>query len=174
MVEIKLYKSPWRAVKLILLCSIFVVTGIFLLETDSPKWIAWMSIGFFGLGYPVGLFHLFDRRPQIVINEIGLLDRTTHNDYINWNIMRGAYLIDIHRQKFVCLLVDEQFEPSKKRGKVAKSLVDLNKSIGAQELNISLGQIVIDEIKFTEFVKKMITAEPTRRIKELKEAELKR
>ena len=101
--DIKLYKSPWRAIKLILLCSIFVFGGIFLLtNTDSPKWVAWLNIGFFGLGYPVGLFHLLDRRPQIIINEIGIFDRTTYKDFINWDVIKGAYPIDFGAE--ICML----------------------------------------------------------------------
>jgi hypothetical protein len=167
--DIKLYKSPWRAIKLILLCSIFVFGGLFLLNnSDTPKWVAWMSIGFFGLGYPVGLFHLFDRRPQIIINEVGIFDRTTYKDFINWDVIQGAYPIDISGQKFVCLVVDEKYEPSTKKGKISKSVSNFNKDIGAQELNISLGQITIDEVKLTEFILTMINARPENRKEKLK------
>src|SRR5688572_20606425 len=100
--EIKLYKSPWRAVKLINLCSILVFGGIFILsQPDAPKWVGWMSIRFFGLGYPVGLFHLLDRRPQIIINEAGIFDRTTYKYFINWEVIQDAYPINISAQKFV-------------------------------------------------------------------------
>ncbi|MFZ6012589.1 MAG: STM3941 family protein [Bacteroidota bacterium] len=161
--DIKLYKSPWRAIKLILLSSIFVFGGIFMLQAGAPKWISWMSIGFFGLGYPVGIFHLFDRRPQIIINEIGIFDRTTYTDFINWEVIQDAYPIDISGQKFVCLVVDEHYEPSRKKGKFAKSMSNLSKRIGAQELNISLGQITVDEIKLTAFILTMITVSPEHR-----------
>jgi len=166
--DIKLYKSPWRAIKLILLCSIFVFGGLFLLNnSDTPKWVAWMSIGFFGLGYPVGLFHLLDRRPQIIINEIGIFDRTTYKDFINWEVIQGAYPIDISGQKFVCLVVDEKYEPSTNKGKISKSVSNFSKEIGAQELNISLGQITVDEIKLTEFILTMINVRPENRKEKL-------
>jgi len=152
MKEIKLYKSPWRAVKLILLCSIFVALGLWGILTDMPTWIAWLNIGFFGLGYPVGLFHLFDRRPQIIINETGIFDRTTNKDFINWEIIQDAYLIDIHKQKFICLVVDEIFKPSLKKSKLYQQTAKFSEAIGAQELNISLGQIKIDPEKLTEFI----------------------
>jgi len=162
--DIKLYKSPWRAIKLILLCSIFVIGGVFMLtKTDTPKWVCYLNIGFFGLGYPVWLFHLLDRRPQIIINEIGIFDRTTYKDFINWDVIQDAYPIDIHGQKFVCLIVDEKYEPSTKKGKLVKSLSKFSKDIGAQELNISLGQIKIDEIRLTEFILTMIEARPEHR-----------
>ena len=166
--DIKLYKSPWRAIKQILLCSIFVFGGLFMLEnTDTPRWVCWMSIGFFGLGYPVGLFHLFDRRPQIIINEIGIFDRTTYTDFINWEAIQDAYLIDIHKQKFVCLVVDGKYEPSTKKGRIAKSLSNFSKGIGAQELNISLGQVKINEVKLTEFIGAMIKVRPEDRKEKL-------
>lgn len=89
MTEIKLFKSPWRTVKLLLLCSIFVGLGIWGIKTGSmPNWVAWLNVGFFGLGYPIGIFHLLDRRPQIIINEIGIFDRTINSDIINWEIIR--------------------------------------------------------------------------------------
>jgi hypothetical protein len=128
-----------------------------------------MSMCFFGLGYPVGLFHLFDRRPQIIINEIGIFDRTTYKDFINWGVIQGAYPINISGQKFVCLVVDEQYEPSTKKGKLYKSVSNLSKEIGAQELNISLGQITVDEVKLTEFILTMINVTPENRQEKLKD-----
>ena len=165
--DIKLYKSPWRAIKLILLCSIFVVGGFFLIQTDAPKWIGYLNIGFFGLGYPVGLFHLLDRRPQIIINEIGIFDRTTYKDFINWDVIQDAYLINISGQKFICLVVDSKYEPSLKKGGFAKSLANINKDIGAQELNISLGQVAIDEVKLTLFIRAMTAMAPENRKEKL-------
>jgi hypothetical protein len=148
--EIKLYKSPWRAIKLILLCSPFVLGGMFMLsQEDAPKWIAWMCVGFFGLGYPVALFHLFDRRPQIIINEVGIFDRMAYADFINWEVIRDAYIMGVHGQKFICLIVDEAYEPKIKTRNFVKRL---NKDLGFQELNISLGQINIDEEKLGRFI----------------------
>lgn len=167
---IKLYKSPRRAITLLLLCSIFVVGGLYMLqETNAPKWVAWMNIGFFGLGLPVGLFHLFDRRPQILINEIGIYDRTMYKDFINWEVIRDAYPINISGQKYICLIVDEKYEPSWRKGKFSKTMADLSKGIGAQELNIWLGQIVIDEIKLTQFIQTMVRLGPENRKEKLKE-----
>ena len=159
MKEIKLYKSPWRAMKLILLCSIFVALGLWgILNGNMPTWVAWLNIGFFGLGYPVGLFHLFDRRPQIIINEIGIFDHSTNKNFINWEIIQDAYLIDIHKQKFICLVVDEKFKPSHNKSKLYQKTAKFSEAIGAQELNISLGQVKIDPERLTEFILLMRTA----------------
>ena len=159
MKEIELYKSPWKVIKLILLCSIFATLGLWgFLTGHMPNWVAWLNICFFGLGYPVGLFHFFDRRPQIIINETGIFDRTTNKDFINWEIIQDAYLIDIHKQKFICLVVDEKFKPSQNKSKLYQKTAKFNEAIGAQELSISLGQIKIDPEKLIEFILLMRTA----------------
>jgi hypothetical protein len=167
--EIKLYKSPWRAIKLLFLSSVFVVGGILLLtQPAAPRWLGWFTISFFGLGYPVAIFHLLDRRPQIIINELGIFDRTTYKDFINWEVIRDAYPIDISGQKYVCLVVDEKYEPSYTKRGLARSAARLAKKIGAQELNIWLGQINIDEKKLTQFILSMIGTSPSNRSKNLR------
>ena len=88
MIELKLYKSRWKAVILMSGCSIFVAGGWWTINSGGPLWIGLMSIGFFGLGLPIGLFQLFDRRPHIILNEVGVFDRTAHHDFINWEIIQ--------------------------------------------------------------------------------------
>ena len=169
-IEYKIYKSPWKAVKLILLSSIFVFAGFFLLkDPGSPKWIGWLSVLFFGLGYPIGLFQLFDRRPQIIINEVGIFDRTIHKDFINWEIIKDAYLVEVHKQKFICLKVDEQFEPSKTKSKFYQRMKAISKAMGFQELNINLANVKIDAKRLTDFILAMRTAEKSGREMLMKE-----
>ena len=140
MTEFRLYKSRWKALRLLLGCAVFVAMGIVLVARGStPPWGAWACIGFFGLGVPVSIFQLLDRRPQIIVNEFGVFDRTTHHEFINWAIIRDVYLVEMHRQKFICLVVDEAFEPSRRKSKFQQGMAKLSKDLGFQELNISLG-----------------------------------
>jgi len=153
-----------------LLCSIFVVGGyLMIMDDDALQWIGWFNIFFFGLGYPVGLFHLLDRRPQIIVNEVGIFDRTTYEKFINWEVIWGAYPISISGEKFICLEVDPKYEPSRRKGKVARSISRLNKELGAQELNISLGQVAVDQRKLVEFILAMINLRPEGRTDLLKQ-----
>src|SRR5918993_5324854 len=119
MTEYKIYKSRWKAIKLLAVCSLFVAAGFFILSAGKASPLgAWLTIGFFGLGIPVSLFQLLDRRPQIIVNEIGIFDRTAHKDFINWEIIQDAYLSEVYGQKFVCLVVEQHFEPSGSKGKL--------------------------------------------------------
>ena len=156
MTELRLYKSPWKAVKLLLGCGAFVALGVWLLgQPDTPSLVAWLSIGFFGLGIPIALFQLLDRRPQLIINEIGIFDRLAHRDFINWEIIQEAYLAEVNRQPFICLVVDEAFEPSRSKGRFKRSMARLNKELGFQELNLSLAYLSVDAPRLTAFIRAM-------------------
>ena len=117
--EINLYKSPKKAFKLILVSSIVVVCALFLLVTvDAPTWAWYPIIGVYGLVYPIALFHLFDRRPQIVITEFGIFDRRTCKDFINWDVIQRAWAKDAMVVSDVCLLVDDKYLSSLKKAQL--------------------------------------------------------
>jgi hypothetical protein len=78
-------------------------------------------------------------------------------------IIKNAYLANVHGQKFICLVLDEKFEPSKTKGRLFKKSAMLSKALGFQELNISLVNIKIDEHRFTNFILAMRSAEKSNR-----------
>ena len=169
MTEIKLYKSPWKALKIFALTIPFIVIGIWMIskeDSDSMDiFMGWLGLCFFGLGIPVGLFHLFDRRPQIIINEQGLWDRTTKQGIIEWDIIHDAYPIHISGQKFISLKLDKSFEVKVKQFKWATKL---SKKVGAQKVNLHLGQIKIDSDRFTDFILEMTQTELPERKNKIK------
>ena len=159
MPEFRLYKSPKKALKLLLGCAVFVGLGVLMLrDPTTPKGAAWAGIVFFGLGLPLAIYQLLDRRPQIIINELGVFDRTAHRDFINWEIIQDAYLSGVHKQPFLCLVVDEAFEPSRSKGKFRRGVARLNKDLGFQELNLSLGSVSVDAERLAAFILTMRTA----------------
>ena len=147
-------------------CSFFVVCGVFL-SIQMDTWVGYLIAGLFGLGYPVGIYHLLDRRPQIIINDFGVFDRTTYKDFINWDVIKGAYSIDMAGQKFVVLTVDEKYLPSVKKEKFFRSISNLV-DFGPKQINISLGQVAIDEVKLAEFILAMTKVPPEDRKERLK------
>lgn len=156
MAEIKLYKTTKRGLKVIGMSIPFVVIGVWMI-TQEPFGtfnyiMGWLCTCFFGLGIPVGLFQTFDKRPQIIINENGVWDRTTKQDEIKWEQIIEAYPLDIHEQKFICLVTDDTFVFKKKPYKWATKI---NEFVGAQNLNLSLGQINVDEVDLTNLINEL-------------------
>jgi hypothetical protein len=156
MQEIRLYKRPAKALRIIALTLPFVLAGIWLVskENSSTKHYitGWLSICFFGLGIPIGLYQLFDKRPQIIITERGIWDRTIRQAEIRWEQIIGAYPIYIHGSKFISIAVDDTYVFRQKQYKWAAAI---GEAMGAQRLNLNLALIQIDEIKFTEFINEM-------------------
>lgn len=173
--EIKLYKTSTKGLKIIGMCLPFVAIGIWMI-TDNPYGsteyiMGWVGTCFFGLGIPIGLFHTFDKRPQVVITENGIWDRTTNLDELKWEQIIEAYPLDIHGQKFISLVTDDTYVFKKKPYKWAAKI---NKEIGAQNLNLHLGQINIDEIELTNFINRLSKQKIEERRKLIKTFEKKK
>ena len=115
MKEIKFYKSPFRAVRLLVLSIPFIAVSIWVLsrQDNSSVDIVMGILGtcFFSLGVIIGITNLFDRRPQIIIDEKGIWDRTTKQDIIDWDVIKDAYPLSINGQKFVPLVLDKSVRP---------------------------------------------------------------
>ncbi len=156
MTEIKLYKTTTKGLKIIGMCLPFIAIGLWMITqepTGTTNYImGWVCTCFFGLGIPVGLFQTFDRRPQIILSEKGIWDRTTNQDEVKWEQIIEAYPLDIFEQKFISLVTDDTFVFKKKPYKWAAKI---NKEIGAQNLNLHLGQIKIDEIELVNFINRV-------------------
>jgi len=175
MTEIKLYKTTTKGLKIIGMCLPFVAIGLWMItdnEYGTTEYImGWVGTCFFGLGIPVGLFQTFDKRPQIIISEKGIWDRTTNQDEAKWEQIIEAYPLDIFDQKFISLVTDDTFVFKKKPYKWAAKI---NKEIGAQNLNLHLGQINIDEIELTNFINRLSKENIEERRKLIKSYKIKR
>jgi hypothetical protein len=160
MTEVKLYKSTLKGLKIFALTIPFVAIGLWMISARSSGYfeyiLGWFCICFFGIGILVGLFHTFDRRPQIIINENGIWDRTTNEDAIQWELIKDAYPLDMGGEKFICLVVDDSFIFKVKQYQWASMI---NQAIGAQQLNLHLGQLNIEADTMTSFIQEM-TATP--------------
>jgi hypothetical protein len=153
MTEIKLYKTSSKGLKLVGMSIPFVLIGIWMITKEPfgtfDYFMGWICTCFFGLGIPIGLYQTFDKQPQIIINENGVWDRTTRQDEIKWEQVIEAYPLDIFGQKFISIVADKTFVFKKKQNKWAARI---NKKVGAQQLNLHLGQINIDANKLTGLI----------------------
>ncbi|WP_298305538.1 STM3941 family protein [Flavobacterium sp.] len=164
MKEVYLYKKPFKGIKILALSIPFILIGVWMIyEKPSGSFdniMGWISTCFFGLGIPIGIFQTFDRRPQIIIDEIGIWDRTSNQEKVKWEQIKRAYPLNIHCQKFVSLVVDDTFKFKKK---IHKWSSKLNLLVGAQKFNLQLSQLGVNEKKMTDFVNEIISTEINRR-----------
>ena len=78
---------------------------------------------------------------------------------INWEWIVDAYTLKIYSQKFIALVLDENFQTE---GQQYKWAARLTEDIGAQKVNISLSQVNIDAEKLALFIVLMSKDESNR------------
>ena len=165
MTDVKIYRSRWKSIKSLFVGSVLICGAVLLVtEFEGSRSGTYLSILLFALTYPVAVYRMFDTRPSIIINEIGIFDRKTNKNFINWEIIQHAYISQVYKRKFISLVIDKTFEPSTFRGKFSQNLAVLLKAIGLQELNISLGKLPVDGERLTEFIIAMKNADKPKRI----------
>lgn len=174
MCEIKIYKSKWKAIKLILLALPFIYLGIWDIIHNSrygSPLVDWISVCFFGLGIPIGLFNLLDKRPELVLNETGLFDRSSYGifekkvdkGFVKWESITDAYLsewqnsyrgIKTSKQKYICLILDKHSQAELKTTNPTST--KLSHALGLGDFIIPLINLKkFDEKKFIELIKLM-------------------
>ncbi len=151
--------------KLIGLASLFVVPSIYFIAAHEPEMstVSWVSICFFGWGYPIGLYKILDRRPHLIINELGVFDRSLGNKTINWEVINDAYIAQVHGIEFICLSINASFDLQLKKSKFKQMMASANKSLGFQEYNINLENLRVDAGALVTLILQMIHAEKPER-----------
>ena len=85
---------------------------------------------------------------------------TKKQNEVKWEQIQGANPLDIYRQEFISLVVDDTFLFKRKQYKWA---ANINETIGAQKLNLHLSRLRIDKNKMTSFIQKMTETEKRNR-----------
>lgn len=138
----------------------FVLVGVWLIYHQHLI-IGWLNIGFFGFGIVLKTINLLDRRPQIIINETGIFDRSAYKDFINWDIIDHAYWNTSYTQAFVCLIIKDEYKHLIEGN---EKLRELSKAMGYEEININLGPVRnIDHEKLTGLIVNLASAKPADR-----------
>lgn len=153
--------SIWKSIGILLICMMFVVLGIFILFVGKD-WksfsIALLSIVLFGLGFVVLLRQALDRRPRIIIDEIGVTDRTLGVGRIDWDDIQASAINSVFTNSFISLKISNIEKYTGRLSNTSKKLTKINKSLGFGELNLNLSLVDMKAKKIQELVMKRILA----------------
>ncbi|MEO8887534.1 MAG: STM3941 family protein [Mucilaginibacter sp.] len=172
--EIKIYKSKWKALRLILLVLPFVCFASWDIVNNSkiePEFLNWFCICFFGLGIPLGIFNLLDKRPELILSETGIFDRSsygifekkTNKGFIKWEDITDAYVYEWQntyrglktgKHKYICIVLNNKIQENlKKTNPISTKLAH---TLGMGDFVIPLMNLrKFDEQKFVELIKAM-------------------
>jgi hypothetical protein len=149
MKEIKLYKAPLKSLRLFLLSAVFVGPSLYFIITGDNSRIWWLCLCFFGIGTVISMFNMFDRRALIIFNKEGILDTSSDQGLIPWEMIKEADVALLYSRKFICLDMDERFVVKKKLYKWAQIMNDL---AGARMINLNISLITVDDDKLETFI----------------------
>lgn len=162
--------SVWKYVFYSFLASIFVVAGFFILSTEKDFWstiIGWACIVFFGFGLLIFLWQIFDTRPRIVIDQIGIFDRTLGIGIIEWQDIEHAYLNSIFGNKFISLVLHDNEKYLQRISKPKAKLAQYNKTLGFETINLNLSGVNIKPNEVFDLIIKQLTIVKIKNLKNL-------
>lgn len=144
---IVLYNSKAQYIKLMILCSIFVILGVTILCSDhstKSQLIGWLNVVFFGLGILVAIRQLLDKKARIVIDSRGITDNTLKVGLIEWRDIEGASLSRIQREHFIQLELASESKYLDRLSTSHKRAAEANTFLGFQRLSINLSGVQCD------------------------------
>jgi hypothetical protein len=138
--ELRLRPSRVRYGALLAIALGFVALGLVLVFAAGAPWIGWANVIFFGAAVPLFLRQLLDRRPRLVIDGEGVLDRTLGVGVIPWSEITGA---DFAGSDFIRLSLRDPARCTARLGRVGRGLVAANRAAGFGELNLNLQGLAV-------------------------------
>ena len=153
---IVLYNSKGKYIRLALLCSLFVIGGIWIVSSDhasNSQMIGWLNIIFFGFGILVAIRQLMDNKPRIIIDSSGITDNTLKVGLIEWRDIADASLSRIQREHFIQLELASESKYLDRLSKGQKKFAEANTLLGFQRLNINLSGVACDAKEILNLVR---------------------
>lgn len=161
---IPFYRKFSKTLPTVVSCGFFLLGGLWLIvgnkadATSIP--IGWMCLAFFGFCFVVALSSLFDRRPQLVISENGIWERSSRQPEVKWEQIVHAETAGFLGNSFVCLKVDETFKVNRKIQLWSRSIL---KKPGSSSIDLPLSDLGIQKQQLLAFIEEMRRSEKSKR-----------
>ncbi|QCR24219.1 STM3941 family protein [Pontibacter sp. SGAir0037] len=154
--EIQLYPSPRKTLLLIGSSALLVALCIYLLNYSVYVSVlfAWLGILVCSLGVIIGLLRLLEHKPQMIINKLGIYDRTLYEGLIHWDVIQKALPLQ-KQSKEVVKLVLLSTNSAGEAVKASPGSID-----EAQEINLALEGLNIQAEILTQFIQEVVAHVP--------------
>ncbi len=149
-----------------LLSTLSELLPAYLILEKGGQPIYWIFVAIFGLGFLLGLYLIFNRKPQIVLNEAGILDKSMSSTRINWESIKGVHKVTVYRLTIIRLVIDEQLAPIYKKGKADGTTGRLYGS-GLIGLDLNTEHTNANPDKLLSKIEMLINSKGTERVKML-------
>ena len=136
----------------------FVTAGILMIlyAPAADRWIGWASVAFFGSGVVVFARQIIDARPRLIIDNVGVLDRTLGIGRIPWSQIVGARLVSIQRVPFISLSLRDPDRWLQRLSPIGRAIATANAGLGLPPFNLNLAAVDADPEQVLQLVLQMI------------------
>ena len=150
--------SRMRYLIYLVVASCFVAAGVLLLALRQSPLVAWLNIIFFGAGVVVFALQVADRRPRIIIDDQGILDRTLKVGTIDWADIRAVFLKRSQDQPFICLELVDPSKYTQRLSPLLRRMVQLNRKLGFTDLSLNLAGTRVNPEQVEELLNKELAS----------------
>jgi hypothetical protein len=150
--------SSVRWVLMLIGALAFVAGGVFMLRTDASAPAAWAAIVFFGACGLMAIVQILDRRPRLVIDDRGVLDRMLNVGVIEWHDIEGAAVKRLHGNAFICLELRDPLKYTRRLSSIGRRLAEVNRGLGYTPIVLNLAGTDLDPERVCELLVKEATA----------------
>jgi hypothetical protein len=152
-VEPIVLRTARQKLLLLLVVSLaFVAVGLW--SVRDRKWMGLAPAIFFGGCALVFIRELLDTRPRIVIDDVGVFDRTLKVGVISWDDILDAEGLSKSGQPFIALRLRNEAKYTDRLSPGYRRLVQLQHAIGFATLNLNLSTLSSNAYVLAEFISK--------------------
>jgi hypothetical protein len=124
-------------------CAGFTSVGVLMILMEKDVWVGYLTAGFFGPGTMLLLWQIIDRRPRLVIDSDGVIDRTLGIGLIVWDDIESANLYSAGEHDFIGLVVRDPQKYMDRMSWLRRKMTNLNSAFGFNGINLNLTGITI-------------------------------
>lgn len=150
--QIVIYKSYVKA--LILILAGVLVSALFLTQVKEDGLYFKIITAVSSLSITgIGIYHLLDRRPQIIITTNGIKARSLNNMLISWQHIHNVYEHNEGTNHYIALITDNDVNPAL----YTKWHLGIFKNMtGSQNISLSLQFLKVNRHNLFTFISNMI------------------
>jgi hypothetical protein len=124
------------------------LAGALMIMADEAPILGWILALCCGGGSAILFWQVIDPRPRLVIDSMGITDRTLHVGRIAWSDIDAAYIRSIEGVEFICLVVRDSELYLAGVSPIRRKLMRVNRLLGFTDLNLNLAGLAVraDEV----------------------------
>lgn len=151
--NLNLYFSPTKMIKMALMSIPIALIGMYCMKSDD---VILKTIGAFEIVLSLSLLFValksvFNKKPQVIIDENGIIDNRILKNTIPWNQMQKLELTIIYNQKCLQLSIGDNFDNANFKWLFRKTSKEkLNQN--PKSVLVNLDQLKIDYDSLNEFL----------------------